>query len=105
MTSLWVKESPLTAIEGETLPYSLTWLGSSNLSTPTASVYFKGSDVTSTAMPSGSHSVSGDVQTTKPITFDSAWVNNFIVVAFQCVVDSNTEIRKLKIQVQKASDE
>ena len=105
MTSLWVKESPITAVEGEIITYSLTWLGASNLSTPTALVYFKGSDVTSTAMPSGSHSKSGNVQTLKPITFASAWVNNFIVVAIQCVVDGNTEIRKLKIRVQKASDE
>ena len=105
MTDLNVKESPLTAIAGETLTYSLTWLGASNLSSPAAVVYYKNSPVTDTAMPSGSHSVSGNVQTLKPITFDNAWVNNFIVVNIQCVVDNNTEIRKLKIYIQKPSEE
>ena len=105
MTDLNVKESPLTAIAGETLTYSLTWLGASSLSSPSAKVYFKGSDVTTTAMPSGSDSSSGDVQTLKPLAFSASWVNNYIVVAIQCSVDSNTEIRKLKIHVQKPSDE
>ncbi len=105
MTDLNVKENPLTAKAGETLTYSLVWLGASSLASPTATAYFKGTDVSSTAMPAGTHSVSGDVQTLKPLVFDAAWTGNYLVVEIQCSVDGNTEIRGAKWYVQKPGAE
>ena len=99
--SQMIKESPISAFEGEILPYTLTWQGASALSSPTGFIYYKGADVSSAGFLTGSHSVSGNVQTLKTITFATAWVGNYIDVYFKCVVDSNTEIRHVKIYVQK----
>ena len=105
MTNVLLIESPIDMIEGETLTYSLTWQGASSLSNPAVSVYKDGNDITSSAMPSGSHSVFGNVQTLKPLTAGSSDGGKKYVVVIQCSVDGNTERRKLIVNVAKASAE
>ena len=100
-----VIESPINMIEGETITYSLTWLGSTSLSPPTAIVYRNKADITSTVMTSGSHSVSGNVQTLKPLLAGSTDGKKKYVVIIECVVDGNTERRKLIVNINKASAE
>ena len=102
--SLWIVESPIEMVEGETITYSIEWLGTSSLSSPTATVKFNSQDVTSTVMPSGSHSVSSNIQTLKPITAATAHVRGSYIVTIQCTVDGNTEIRLLEIRVLSTED-
>jgi len=99
--TLWVLEGPQTMREGETVTYSLTWLGGTNLSTPSAIVYKNGTVVTTAVMPSGSHSVSGNVQTLKPVTIPAGYGGSTIVVEASCIVDGNTEKRGIQIKCLK----
>jgi hypothetical protein len=105
MTDVLLIESPINMIEGETITYSVTWQGASSLSSPTAKVYKDGTDITSTAMSSGSHSVSGNVQTLKPLVAGSTDGKKKYVVIIEVVVDGNTERRKLIVNIVKASQE
>ena len=100
-----VIESPTSMIEGETITYSVTWQGASSLTGPDAIVYKDGADITSTAMPSGSHNVSGNVQTLKPLVAGTADGRKKYVVIIECTVDGNTERRKLIVNIAKASAE
>ena len=103
---IWLIESPVTMTEGEVIAYSVDWLGASTVSSPSVTVYRNGSDVTSTTMISGdSHVVSGNVLTMKKITAVANHGGSRYVVVIQCTVDSNTEIRKLLIQIVDPSDE
>lgn len=105
MTQTHIQESPISMVEGETITYSIAWLGASSLSSPGAIVYIGGSDESATAMPSGTHTVSGNVQTLKPIVAGSSDGGKVFVVAISCVVDGNTEIRKLLINILKDESE
>ncbi len=105
MSNLWLNESPMTMIEGETVTFSVTWLGATDVSSPGATVYKNGADVTSTVMPSGAHSASGNVQALKPMAAGSNDGGNAYVVVVQAAVDGNTERRKLLVKVLKASEE
>jgi hypothetical protein len=101
----FVVEDVAPAIEGSTLTFDVEWVDGSTLSSPTAKVYMNNTEITSTAMPSGSHSVSGNVQTLKPLVFTAGHGGNYYVVDFQCVVDGNTEIGRFKIKVLRAGEE
>ena len=97
-----IVESPIDMIEGEIITYTVTWEDAISLSSPTAIVYRRAEDITSTVMASGSHSVSGNVQTLKPITAIAGDGGSIYVVDIQVVVDGlNTEIRKLLINILK----
>jgi hypothetical protein len=87
------------------ITYSITWDGITALSSPTASVYKDGVDITDDVMPSGSNSVSGNVQTLKPIDFQSEHGGSKYVVVFGAVADGNTEAGKFVIPVERPADE
>ena len=95
---IWVRESPLDVIEGETLSFDMTWEVGTTFSSPAAKVYKNGRDQSATMMPSGTDVITGRVQTLKPITAFKA--DNVYVVVIQCIVDGNTEIRKLQLNCQ-----
>ena len=101
----WVVEEVEPAVEGATITYSITWLGASSISSPSSKVYMNGTDITSTVQPSGSASVSGNVQTLKPIAFQAGHGGNHYVVTCTCTVDGNTDIAKFKVKVLRPSDE
>ena len=90
-------ESPVKLVEGESVTFTCTYWG-----TPTsvsAKVYLNNSDKTSTVMPSGSVSISGNVATLKPAT---AMVGgNRYVFAVTGTVASETRIRKFVAIVAK----
>jgi hypothetical protein len=66
--SLFLEESPIYQGAGATVPYSVTFPFATTVAAGTIAVYKNGADVTSTVMPSGSHSASGNVLTLKPLT-------------------------------------
>jgi hypothetical protein len=105
MTNLWLLESPDNIIEGETITYSIEWLGASAVSGTTCKVYFNNADVTSTVMPSGSFSQSGTVSTLKPLAAQTGHGGGIYVVVPQATVDGNTELRKFELRVLSAKAE
>jgi len=66
--TLWLVESPVYQGTEATVPYSIAFEGVTTIASPSITVYKGGADVTSTVMPSGSHSTSGNVLTMKPLT-------------------------------------
>jgi hypothetical protein len=104
MTDLWLTESPIEMIVGETVTFSVNFLGTTAVSSPVVTVYHKKSGVTSVAMPSGSASASGTVATMPPLVAVEAHAGTLIVV-LQVTRGSNTEIRKLKVRIVKPSEE
>ena len=101
----WVVEEVEPVVAGSTITYSISWQGASTLASPGATVYMNGTDITSTVMPSGSHSSSGNVQTLKPLAFQATHGDNYYVVAASCTVDGNSEIVKFKVKVVRPSEE
>lgn len=96
----FVLNSPKTLVEGEGITYSITYLNATTCSSPSAIVYRNGNnDVTSTVMPSGSHSATGNVVTLKPIT--GLVGNATYIIAVTATVDGNTRVKKIKLIVQK----
>ena len=105
-SEIWVIESPVTMVEGESIAYSVDWLGASKVENPAVTVYKNGQDVTSSVMVSGdAHVISGNVLTMKKITAGASDGGARYVVVVECGVDNNTERRKLLIQVAKAEAE
>ena len=100
-----VQEHPYEMVEGEKITFTLTWLGSSSLASPDANAYVDGTDVTSITMTSGSHSVSGDVQTLKEFEALADHAERDVILSIDCVVDSNTEIREMKIRIKRRGKE
>jgi len=103
MSRIWVKNSPITMVEGETITFSVRWLGATSVSSTTATVYRRNSDYTSTAMPSGSTSESGSISTLKPLVAASGDGGTSYILAISATVDGNTEIRKCEVVIQKAN--
>ena len=89
--------SPLWMLPGETLTLTITVEGTNAPSSPSAVVYKGRTDVTSTVMPSGTASASGQVITLKPLTATVAGSDYSVIVT--ATVGGNTEQRKLLVQV------
>ena len=88
--------SPVWQYPTETVTYTITVEGTNAPTSPSAVVYKGRTDVSSTVMPSGSASVSGQVITLKPATAMVANVDYSIVVT--ATVGGNVENRKLIVQ-------
>jgi hypothetical protein len=99
MSGGWVEGRSSYVIIGESVVFSHEWLEASSVSSPTSRVYFNEEDKTSTVMPSGSNTVSGTIQTAPPLVPSAEHANGKYVVEFQALVDGNTEIRKLQLDV------
>jgi len=89
---LEVKEGTQYQSAGETLVFTITTTNwASTPTSPTAVVYDESNldtDVTTTVMPSGSHSVATDVITLKPLT--ALTVDHTYRVEVKFVIGSNT---------------
>lgn len=94
-------ESPLGLVEGSTVTLACTFWGT--VTSPSAIVYRKRKNVTSTAMPSGSNSASGSVVTLKPLTALVGGADYIINVTG--TVAGDTHKKKIKITVSKDENE
>lgn len=100
---VFVVESPIYQLNGETITYAIRWEGASSVSSPSATVYRGRTDVTSTVMPSGSHSASGDVITLKPLTALTSGSRYAVVVS--ATVDSMTRVVKIMVLCPRLAEE
>lgn len=94
---VWVRESPIDVVEGETKYYEMEWEFGTILTSPTAAIFRNGRDVTATMM-NGSCSMNGRVQALPPISGFKA--SNVYIVAIKCVVDGETLVRKMQLTSQ-----
>ena len=98
----WVVESPVDAIEGESLTFTITYEGATTVSSPTAAAYRNKTTVTSTVFPTNTPTASGNVVTLSPAT---GLLHGQYVIAVTATVDGNTEVRKVQVRVGRANDE
>ena len=103
MTKL--QEHPYEMVEGEKKTFTVTHLGGSSLSSPSAKAYVDGNDVTSVAFTSGSDSVSGNVQTLKEFEALADHAERDVVLSVFCVVDNHTDIDEMKIRIKRRGKE
>ena len=94
-------QSPLRVIEGSTITLACTFWGA--VTSPTATVYRRRANVTTTVMPSGSHTASGSVATLKPLTALAGGAR--YIVAVTGTVSGDVWIKKLEIIVGRDEDE
>jgi len=99
--AIWAVESPLEVIEGSTITIQCVYWDTPTL--PDATVYKNRADVTSTAMPSGSHSNSGDIVTLKPLT--ALVGGNRYIIDVEATVGGNIYLKKIMVKAGRATDE
>lgn len=96
-TTPWVRESPITMVEGESRSFALTIVGATTITgTPTCASFNADVDSSTTNL-SGSVSVSGVVITTK--VMGTVKGGESYTLATTAVVDGRTDVILLKIEV------
>ena len=90
-----VQESPVILVAGETRTFTVVFQGVTAVTSPSAIVYKGGADVSSTVMPSGSASASGNTATLKPLTALTAGETYVVAVTATC--DGDTRIVKFVV--------
>ena len=101
---VWLNESPVSVVAGDTRTYTVTFEGAVSVSSPSAVCYQDGSLVTSTVFPSGSITASGQTVTLKPFVAPTPGGEVYVVV-LTATVDGNTQVKKLKVNVINPADE
>lgn len=108
MTDLWIEgdegRSFVEQIESEIITRSYRWEGATTISGPSATVYRAGENITTTAMPSGSNTVSGDIITIKPLVALDDDAGQEYVVLILATVDGNYEARKQLVKIKSKKD-
>jgi hypothetical protein len=97
----WARESPVNVVEGSTVTFACTYWGA--VTSPTAAVYRNNATVTSTVMPSGSHTASGAVATLKPATGLVGGAR--YVIAVTGTVAGDIHVKKIELIVSKDEGE
>ena len=93
--------NPLRLIEGSTVTLACEFWGA--VTSPSAAVYRNRQNVTSTVMPSGSHSASGAVATLKPLT--ALLGGSRYVIAVTGTVSGDVWVKKIECVVGRDEDE
>ena len=108
MTEKWIEgdegRSFIEMIEGEKIRYAFRWENAVSITAADATVTRSGEDITSTAMPSGSHDITDDIIALKRLWALSGDANQEYVVTITATVDINTEIRKLLVKIFSPTD-
>jgi hypothetical protein len=100
MTDIYVIESPINMIAGETKAYTVDFLGTTAVSAPVATVYFKKADVTATVMPSGTATAAGTSATMKPLKALEQYAGT-MWVWLQVTRGGNTELAGIEVKVTR----
>ena len=103
ISGAWLDQSPQYLVEGETIPYVISFRGVTTCSSPSNALYLDGTNVSSTSL-SGSTTASGNIVITKAVT--SVTGPNRYILAITATTDSaQTEVKKLLVIVGDPSDE
>ena len=108
MTDIWIEGDDgnmfIEMVEGDKKTFSFRWQGATDItSVSSVTVWRSGEDITSTAMPSGTHSASADIITMKELVAIAGDASQKYVVAIKAVVDGNTETRLWLVKIKSPS--
>ena len=98
---VWLEPSPFNLVEGATPALTVKYpYGTTVAASPTVEIYKDGSstDSAGTYMPAGSHSVSGNSMTSKPL---AVLVPGKYVIVFNATLDNVLSPKKLGMVVVK----
>lgn len=98
------EDNPIYVTESDVINYVVTYEGTPS-AVSSVTVWRDGTDITSTAMASGSNSASGKTVSWKPLTFGTNDGGTRYVVTTKATVDGNTENRKTLFHVLSKSAE
>ncbi len=108
MTDTWIEGDDgrmfIDMTEGEKNRYAYRWEGARTISSVTVAVYRDGTDITSSALPSGTNDINGDVITIKRLNVQTGDANQEYVISITGVVDGNTEVRKQLVKIRHPSN-
>lgn len=96
---IWVKESPIACKEGAAFAISITVNGGTTISASSSAIYKNNN---SAAILSGSDSYSGNVATSKTITFAAGTAGTFVYTN-TITIDGITWVYACEIIVSRAS--
>ena len=101
MTTDYIWLEPVYLVEGASRALSVEFEGASTITSPGAEVYdaIDGSDLASTYMPAGSHSVNGNLVTLKPFVTTAAQGGKELVLVIYATVDGNVDYRKCMVYI------
>lgn len=100
---VWVIERDQVMVEGETLTFSVQFIGATTVVSPETKCYKNGAEYA--AALSGSDSASGDAVTCKTVTAQAHDGGAVYVMRVKALVDGNTEVRKFLIRITSPEDE
>lgn len=101
--NIWVNESPITCVEGDEPAFTITLSGVTTASNPSTKIYKNGQDTTSTNIPTGSASASGNVITLPVIK--NLIGGSIYVVSTKVTLDGVVGTKKIMLIVQKPGEE
>lgn len=101
LKSAFLVESPIYQGAGATVPYTVTFPWATTAASPVATVYMNEADVTSTVMPSGSATASGNTITLKPLTALTG--GETYIVAIAATIDGVADQWFLEVRAIKST--
>jgi hypothetical protein len=101
MSDTFVRESPITMVEGETRVFTVTWEGATTVATPLNTCFAGNKDVSATTL-SGNTTVSGIIQTSKIFTALKGGMT--YVINFTATADGNKRTKKLLVHCTRPGD-
>jgi len=101
----WVKGSPYDQVEGDdvAIPYTIVFEDVSVVTVNSIKVFKDGNNVTDTVMPAGSHAVSGNRLTMKPLT--ALVYPGSYIIKMAVDVDGIDDAWKLEVRAISESEE
>jgi len=103
--SVYVVEYETSILEGGKRTFSVVWEGGTTAASSDAKVFMNSGDITSTAMPSGSHTQAANVSTFKQLVAGTSDGDEVYVVVFQSTVDGDIRKKKMLVNIVKVEDE
>lgn len=100
---VWVAQSPIEVVEDEEFTWAIKCIGAENITSPTVKVYRNGEDITSTVIPTGSASASGNVITLPEIQIVATDGGVSYVVVVWATIDGSYRAVKMQLDVLSAS--
>ena len=103
---IWVIDSPIAMIEGESIVFAVEFIGATTVEVPSSEVYKNGAAYSDQVQISGDrHQISGRSVVLKKITAKAGDGGATYIVVVSATVDGNDEKRKLKIRVVDPGEE
>lgn len=99
---IWTSPKKVSQVEGTSRTWAVDFRGYTTVAVSSVTVYLNETDVTSTAMPAGSHAVNGTIITLKPLTALIGGETYVVRVLATC--DGDTDGRQFEVYCKRAGE-